>query len=1020
MKRMLINATQAEEVRVALVDGQQLYDLDIESSAREQRKANIYKGRITRIEPSLEAAFVDYGSERHGFLPLKEVAREYFPANFNNRGRPNIKDVLREGQEVIVQIDKEERGNKGAALTTFISLAGCYLVLMPNNPRAGGVSRRIEGEERAELKAAMSNLHVPDGMGLIVRTAGVGKSNEELEWDLSVLLALWDAIKRATEERPAPFLVYQESDVITRAIRDYLRKDIGEILIDDQDAFNRACKHIRLVRPDFVERVKLYQDKIPLFSRFQIESQIESAFKREVQLPSGGSIVIDPTEAFTSIDINSAKATKGGDIEETALNTNLEAADEIARQLRLRDIGGLVVIDYIDMTPPKNREKVESRFKESLKKDRARVQIGKISRFGLLEMSRQRLRPSLGESSNELCPRCHGTGSIRGIESVSLSILRLIEEESMKANTDQVHVQVPVEVGTFLLNEKRQSIAELEQRQNVNVVIIPNRHMDTPQYELTRIRTGEASQIVSYTVAQQMVPEQDAPVTLTPPAKKEKSAEPAVHSVEAVKSAPTPTAVPVAKTGFLSKLIKQIFTFKEESQDESTANSSKSTAKSSTTTRKNAKDGSATATESRNARSRSGDKRNERRSNRDDNKPASKERSERTERGERAERGERTRRGKGRSPRNDKDSSRENRTDGNQSKPVRRSDAERRNAEKRPRSAEPVVETQVENTAVEAADVKAAPKTKNTAEQTQSKATTPVDSAQNNTQDNTPQDTAKSEQVVESIAAQTENVATNSPKADVTEAVQPKVETKVAEAKPVEAKPAPKAAPSFSMKASIVMNNTGDSILPVHETLSPVAKESPVEKTADIAPVAAEPSSSVSSNVSTVAQEPVNTAAEPADTSSATTVSVEAATDVKPEAVEQQPQATDVVESVQKAAKQTTFAHSGPTKASAEHIADTQAEPLQIEGTAAPSVEVASRAKAQQSFSPAAKASVAAEQNAVPKETVITETVETSAPTAEAESVVITNDVTETPVPAPIESSDDNAVEAETTGSKNI
>ncbi|WP_080260666.1 ribonuclease E, partial [Vibrio parahaemolyticus] len=438
MKRMLINATQKEELRVALVDGQRLFDLDIESPGHESKKANIYKGRITRIEPSLEAAFVDYGAERHGFLPLKEIAREYFPEGYTYQGRPSIKEVLTEGQEVIVQVEKEERGSKGAALTTFISLAGSYLVLMPNNPRAGGISRRIEGDERTQLKAALSTLELPQGMGLIVRTAGVGKSAEELEWDLNVLLNHWSAIKGAADSNPAPFLIHQESNVIVRAIRDYLRRDIGEILIDSNTIYERAKEHIQLVRPDFINRVKKYEGEVPLFSHYQIESQIESAFQREVRLPSGGSIVIDPTEALTSIDINSARATKGGDIEETALNTNLEAADEIARQLRLRDLGGLVVIDFIDMTPVRHQREVENRLREAVRLDRARVQIGRISRFGLLEMSRQRLSPSLAEASHHICPRCRGTGVVRDNESLALSVLRLIEEEALKDNTAQV------------------------------------------------------------------------------------------------------------------------------------------------------------------------------------------------------------------------------------------------------------------------------------------------------------------------------------------------------------------------------------------------------------------------------------------------------------------------------------------------------------------------------------------------------------------------------------------------------
>ncbi|WMN60223.1 ribonuclease E [Pseudoalteromonas xiamenensis] len=498
MKRMLINATQQEEMRVALVDGQRLYDLDIESPGHEQKKANIYKGKITRIEPSLEAAFVDYGAERHGFLPLKEIAKQYFPDGYSFSGRPNIKDVIKEGQEVIVQIDKEERGQKGAALTTFISVAGSYLVLMPNNPRAGGISRRIEGDERIELKDTLSRLDLPRGMGLIVRTAGVGKSFEELEYDLKALLIHWDAIQKAADSRKAPFLIHQESNVIFRAIRDYLRRDIGEILIDKAKVFEEAKAHIERFRPDFLNRVKLYQGDVPLFTHYQIESQIESAFKREVRLPSGGSIVIDPTEALTSIDINSSKATKGGDIEETALNTNLEAAEEIARQLRLRDLGGLIVIDFIDMTPPRHQREVENRLKDAVRTDRARVQIGKISRFGLLEMSRQRLRPSLGEASQHSCPRCDGQGTIRSNESLALSILRLIEEEAIKDNTAQVNAQVPVAVASYLLNEKRRAVQRIEKRHECSVVIIPNQHLETPHYEVVRVRIDETSELASY------------------------------------------------------------------------------------------------------------------------------------------------------------------------------------------------------------------------------------------------------------------------------------------------------------------------------------------------------------------------------------------------------------------------------------------------------------------------------------------------------------------------------------------
>ena len=492
MKRMLINATQAEELRVAMVDGQKLYDLDIETPNREQKKSNIYKARVTRVEPSLEAAFVDYGAERHGFLPLKEIARSYFRSEAGKQpGRVAIQDAIREGQEVVVQVEKEERGNKGAALTTFVSLPGRYLVLMPNNPRAGGVSRRIEGDDRSELREAMSSLEIPDGMGLIVRTAGVGRSAEELQWDLDYLLKLWEAIESAASQRKAPFLIYQESNIIIRAIRDYLRNDIGEILVDSPAVYQQAQDFMQQVMPQNLRRVKLYEDAVPLFPRFQIESQIETAYQREVRLPSGGAIVIDHTEALTTIDINSARSTKGGDIEETALNTNLEAAEEIARQLRLRDLGGLLVVDFIDMTPTRNQREVENRLRDAVKADRARIQLGRISRFGLLEMSRQRLRPSLGESTQMVCPRCNGQGTIRGIESLALSVLRIVEEEAMKENTAKVTAELPIEAATFLLNEKRTQIAAVEQRQGVQIVLVPNRHMETPRYEVQRVRASD-------------------------------------------------------------------------------------------------------------------------------------------------------------------------------------------------------------------------------------------------------------------------------------------------------------------------------------------------------------------------------------------------------------------------------------------------------------------------------------------------------------------------------------------------
>ncbi len=487
MKRILINATQPEELRVALVDGQKLYDLDLEVASKEQRKSNVYKGKITRLEPSLEAAFVDYGAERHGFLPLKEISRSYFKRD----GGGNIRELLSEGQELIVQVEKEERGNKGAALTTFISLAGRYLVLMPNNPRAGGVSRRIEGDDRSEVREALADLKIPDSMGAIVRTNGMGRSAEELQWDLDYLLQLWQAVEKAAGERPAPFLVYQESNIIIRALRDYLRKDIGEVLIDDPKTYDQAREFMQTVMPGSMTKLKVYHDHIPLFSRFQIESQIESAFRREVRLPSGGVLVIDHTEAMTAIDINSSKATGGGDIEETAFNTNLEAADEIARQLRLRDLGGLLVIDFIDMGPNRNQRAVEERLEQAVKIDRARVQIGRISRFGLLEMSRQRLRPSLKEYSHETCPRCEGQGTIRGVESLALSVLRLIEEEAMKDRTARVVAQVPVPVGSYLLNEKRALLAQLETRCKVQLTIVPNLHIETPHFEIRRIRDDQ-------------------------------------------------------------------------------------------------------------------------------------------------------------------------------------------------------------------------------------------------------------------------------------------------------------------------------------------------------------------------------------------------------------------------------------------------------------------------------------------------------------------------------------------------
>ena len=552
MKRMLINATHTEELRVALVDGQRLYDLDIESRVREQKKANIYKAKITRVEPSLEAAFVEYGGNRHGFLPLKEISREYFlipPSKI--KGRVNIKDVVKEGQEIIVQVEKEERGNKGAALTTQCSLAGRYLVLMPNNPRAGGISRRIEGEERDSLKDAMSKLTIPPNMGVIVRTAGVDRSAEELQWDLDHLINLFETVQQAAEGRPAPFLIYQENDVIIRAMRDYLRDDIGEIQLDTPESYEQACEFVDQFMPTFKSRIKLYEDDVPLFNRYQIEGQIESAFLRDVRLPSGGALVIDPTEALVSIDVNSARATRGSDIEETALNTNLEAADEVCRQLRLRDIGGLVVIDFIDMSSSKNQRAVEQRMRDALQIDRARVQIGKISRFGLLEMSRQRLRPSLGETSGVVCPRCSGLGSIRDIESSALAVIRMVEEESLKESSTEIRAFLPVSVSSFLLNEKRNVLSEMEERNSVRVVVVPDPQMETPHYRVERIRSQDneesaAKVEVSYEIT-------SSEEVIEPTATVAKAAPVETAAVKAV----APTAPPAAKKepGLLAKIV---------------------------------------------------------------------------------------------------------------------------------------------------------------------------------------------------------------------------------------------------------------------------------------------------------------------------------------------------------------------------------------------------------------------------------------------------------------------------------
>ncbi len=569
MKRMLVNATQEEELRVALVDGQRIYDLDVELPSREQKKANIYKGRITRVEPSLEACFVEYGADRHGFLPLKEVSKEYFKTQAAASGKLNIRELLNEGQDIIVQVEKEERGTKGAALTTFVSLAGRFLVLMPNNPRAGGVSRRIEGEDRDQLREALEAVDIPENMGAIVRTAGVGRSTEELQWDLANLQEVWKAIEEAAQGRPAPFLIYQESKAIIRALRDYLNDDIGEILVDSKEIFAEAQEYMQRFMPASLRKLKLYEEDVPLFTRFQIENQIESAHSHKVHLPSGGSIVIDPTEALVSIDINSARATRGGDIETTAFNTNLEAADEIARQLRLRDLGGLIVIDFIDMLSQKNQRAVEDRLRDSVKQDRARIQIGRLSRFGLLEMSRQRLRPSISDATHIACPRCSGMGSIRSVESLALALLRLIGEEARKDRTSKVIAQLPVDVATYLMNEKREWLHNIQAKGGVEIILVPNKYIETPMYDIRRVRDDETllteNVIVSHQLALQ--PTVDVDGIANRNEVKVTAAAPVVTS--AVASLPPPASIaqeviappvaPVEQIGILVRLWRFFF-----------------------------------------------------------------------------------------------------------------------------------------------------------------------------------------------------------------------------------------------------------------------------------------------------------------------------------------------------------------------------------------------------------------------------------------------------------------------------
>ena len=637
MKRMLINATQAEELRVAIVDGQNLYDIDIEQPSKEQKKSNIYKGRIVRLEPSLEAAFVEYGGERHGFLPLKEISRDYFVPGVDPN-KAGLKEYLREGQEVVVQVDKEERGNKGAALTTFISLAGRYMVLMPNSPSAGGVSRRVEGDDRAALKEAMDALNIPEDMGVIIRTAGVGRAADELQWDLDYLLQVWKSITDAALAKPSPFLIYQESRLILRALRDYLRADVGEILVDTREMYDEAKDFMSSVMPQNLRKLKFYEDPTPLFNRYQIESQIEGAYERQVRLPSGGSIVVDQTEALTAIDVNSSRATKGSDIEETAFNTNLEAADEVARQMRLRDLGGLVVIDFIDMSSGKHQRQVEERLQHALKQDRARVQIGRISRFGLLEMSRQRLRPSLGESSQIVCPRCEGHGRMRSVESLSLSILRLAEEHALKENTGQVLVQAPPEIATFLLNEKRRALIEIEQRHDAPVVIVADDQLETPHFNISRVRDGELGEETSRPSYHRTTPRKLATHSLTkahinvpdlPAVTAVRPPNPAPVRDEApaeAEMAPPPVfAEPPRKRGFFARVMAVFTGDDAPAQAEATA-----------------------APAARSARGERGDRgdRNERGGRRERGERSRRDRGDRAERGDRQDRGGRGQNGK--------------------------------------------------------------------------------------------------------------------------------------------------------------------------------------------------------------------------------------------------------------------------------------------------------------------------------------------------------------------------------------
>lgn len=762
MKRMLINATQSEELRVALVDGQRLYDLDIEPTLREQKKANIYKGRITRIEPSLEAAFVDFGAERHGFLPLKEISREYFKTQVS--GRPNIKEVIEEGQEVIVQVDKEERGNKGAALTTMISLAGRYLVLMPSNSRAGGISRRIEGEDRNQIRDAMREVNVPNNMGVIVRTAGIGRASEDLQWDLDYLTQLWTAIKGAFERRAAPCLLLQESNVVIRAIRDYLRQDIGEVLIDDKAVYEEAQSFVQQVMPQYESKIKLYEDATPLFSRYQIEAQIETAFQREVKLPSGGSIVVDTTEALISIDINSSRATKGADIEDTAVNTNLEAADEIARQLRLRDIGGLIVIDFIDMTSNKNQRDVENRMKEALEMDRARVQVGRISRFGLLEMSRQRLRPSLGETSGHVCPRCDGTGFIRDMRSLGLSLLRLIEEEASKDSTSQVRATVPLEVAAFLTNDKRQEISVIEKRHGTQVIILPNPNFQTPHFEVFRVRNNETvADPVSFEINYEQELGFDEPVQ-----RSEKEA--AAVQATTQKRAPVPQAKPEPKEpsifGKLTSALSGLFSSEEPEKKEVKAKSGKKAEPGNNKAPANRQ----RPNQNRNQNRNNSNRRSESTENRSDRNT-----QERSSTGDRKGQGQRTNnRSEGRPARNQDSRRDSNAKDSSESPRANQSQGRRRNRQQGQTKLDDAVVRKVEDVKVTA---EAAPKANPKAEAKDNKPKNTAEAAPKQVESNTPAPkesaAAKQKPAVQTEAPKENKVATES-RSD-TRAEQPQV-----------------------------------------------------------------------------------------------------------------------------------------------------------------------------------------------------------------------------------------------------